>query len=148
MTSNQYGDIFWLQINWLFTIWNSEHVMGIWQKYVTATVKNHKNIQKLYLFDKISDINNKLLTSSKKWTFLYICGKNCIQGVNILSTPDPQLGLRVLKNDANYHFKTKTDQPQNFDIRNILSYYWSCYDIEYKYFQLGVNHWFSSLSML
>lgn len=81
---------FGCKMNWLFTIWNSEHhVMGIWQKYVTATVRNHKNIQNPHLFDKISDINNKLLTSSKKWTFLYMCGKYCIQGVNIGSSPDP-----------------------------------------------------------
>ena len=55
--------------------------------------KSHKNteimkIHKNHLFDEISEINHKLLTSSERCTFsLYICGENSIQDTNILSTP-------------------------------------------------------------
>ena len=46
------------EMSWLSTICISEQVVvGIWQKYVVVTVKNHKNTQKPHLFDKISKIN-------------------------------------------------------------------------------------------
>ena len=57
-------------MNGLSTICISEQdFMRIWQKYVLVTVKNHENTQKPHLFDKISEINHKLLTSSERGIF-------------------------------------------------------------------------------
>ena len=73
-------------MNWLLTICVSEQqVVGNVQKYVVVTVKNHENTQKPHLFDKISDY----WYLQKGGLFLYMCGKNCIQNLNILSAPAP-----------------------------------------------------------
>ena len=40
--------------------------MGTLQKCMAVTVKNHENTQKPDLFDEISEINHKLLTSSER----------------------------------------------------------------------------------
>ena len=69
-------------MNWLCTNSISEKdTVENWQKYEAVTVKNHKNTQKPHLFDEISEINHKLLTSLWRWTFSVHVDKNFIQKI-------------------------------------------------------------------
>ena len=80
--------LFWCKINWLSTICISDqHIVGIWQKCVAVIIKNQENTKKAHLFDEISEINHNYWHILKGELFLYICGKNCIQGANLLGAP-------------------------------------------------------------
>ena len=61
----------------------------MWQKSVVITVKSHKKFRKNHIFLKKSELTTNDCHFSKGELFLYICGKNCIEDVNVLSTSAP-----------------------------------------------------------
>ena len=77
-----------------FIVHNSHLRIGfceIWHKYVVITVKNHEKYgeKKIIFFDKNKKLTTNYWHLLKGELILYICCKNCIQDVNILSTPVP-----------------------------------------------------------
>ena len=81
----------------------------IWQKYVILPVKNHENTQKPHLFDKILEINHRLLTSSQKVNFYCTCVVKIVLKMQIYYTTSSLTVVACIEKLYQFSVQKKTN---------------------------------------